>query len=438
VSETLVRVRDLTKRYRVYRTPWHRLLEWLTVGRVLTHENVWALRKVSFEVRRGECLGIVGPNGAGKTTLLKMLARVTYPTSGTFEITGHVVSLLELGTGFHPELSGVENVLNSARLVGLPEEYVRARLPAIIEFADIGEFIHRPLKTYSAGMSVRLAFSLFAHVEPDVYIVDEAFAVGDIFFQQKCFRKFSELKEKGAAILFVSHDAHAILRYCERVVILQRGELVYLGDPVDAMNRYFALGAEPVVARLPNGGEDSPRLRETVAGSPSERVEGVRRGNRLIEITEARFVDELGRPITHGVFGERVTLEIRAHAHADIDDLTFGFQITDRLNTVIFGQTAYMAVRKHFTARHGETFFAAFGLTLSVAEGVYSVAVFATDCQLELAGAIYDWLEGYLVLEVGRPTWREFHGVASLPTTVYLQSDERGELYGTRGAHGTT
>ena len=181
-------------------------------------------------MKRGECVGIIGVNGAGKTTLLKILSRALYPTTGEFEVKGRLVSLLELGTGFHPELTGRQNIFQSARLLGFPEAEVRDRLPAILDFAQIGEFIDRPVKQYSSGMFVRLAFSLFAHLEPDVYIVDEALSVGDVFFQQKCFERFRELRDRGCTILLVSHDMEAITHLCDRAILLHAGKCASDGD----------------------------------------------------------------------------------------------------------------------------------------------------------------------------------------------------------------
>jgi ABC-type polysaccharide/polyol phosphate transport system ATPase subunit len=190
MSEVVVSVRDLSKRFKLYASPWGRLLEWISFGRLRCHEEFWALRDVSFEVPRGECLGIIGVNGAGKSTLLKILSRALYPTAGSFEVRGRLVSLLELGTGFQLDLTGRQNLFQSAQLLGFPEAYIRERLKAILEFAQIGEFIDRPVRQYSSGMFVRLAFSLFANLDPDVYIVDESLSVGDVFFQQRCFHRF--------------------------------------------------------------------------------------------------------------------------------------------------------------------------------------------------------------------------------------------------------
>ena len=257
--EVVVSVCELGKRFKLYARPGDRVLEWISLGHLRRHEEFWALHDVSFEVRSGECLGIIGVNGAGKSTLLKILSRALYPSAGRFEVRGRVVSLLELGTGFQPDLTGRQNVFQSAQLLGFPEGYVRDRLAAILDFAQIGEFIDQPVRQYSSGMFVRLAFSLFAHLDPDVYIVDEALSVGDVFFQQRCFRRFRELRERGCTILFVSHDMEAVTHLCDRVILLSGGKLAADGDPVTVVHDYFALSGQAYAAALPEPALALPR-----------------------------------------------------------------------------------------------------------------------------------------------------------------------------------
>ena len=216
----MITVNSLSKRFKLYANPWHRGLEWAMFGRKTLHQEFWALRDISFEVSTGECLGIIGPNGAGKSTLLKILTRALYPTAGTFSILGRVLSLLELGTGFNPELTGRENLYNSVHLLGLPREYLEDRIGDIQAFAGLGDFFDRPVKIYSSGMHVRLAFSLFIFLKPEVLIIDETLSVGDIFFQQKSFAKMREIITGGTTCLFVSHDTAAVQNLCRRAILL--------------------------------------------------------------------------------------------------------------------------------------------------------------------------------------------------------------------------
>ena len=196
-------VEEISKKFKLYEYPWQRALEWMTLSRVVKHEEFWALKEISFKVKEGECFGIIGANGAGKSTLLKILSRTLYPTTGNIVTKGRVLSLLELGTGFSAELTGRQNLYNSSSLIGLPKEYVDSRVGDILAFAELGDFIDRPIKIYSSGMLVRLAFSMFIFLEPDILIIDEALSVGDVFFQQKCFVKIRGFKLR----IFFNHFA---------------------------------------------------------------------------------------------------------------------------------------------------------------------------------------------------------------------------------------
>jgi ABC-type polysaccharide/polyol phosphate transport system ATPase subunit len=348
VSDAVISVRDLSKRFKLYRDPWDRVVEWLTLGRVVRHESFWALQGINLEVKRGECVGIIGVNGAGKTTLLKILSRALYPTTGQFEVKGRVVSLLELGTGFHPELTGRQNIFQSARLLGFPEQYVRAGLPAILDFAGIGEFIDRPVKQYSSGMFVRLAFSLFAHLEPDVYIVDEALSVGDIFFQQKCFERFRELRRQGCTILLVSHDTEAITHLCDRAILLSGGKLASDGDAAMVVHDYFALMGQSMAAagaaRATGLGEvggtatglgDVPEaVRQQLDGPlPGLHAEA---GNRATEIVGFAVSDPKGEPGWIGPSGETRHFWYLIEGREPVEDLNVGIHFYDRRGILVY------------------------------------------------------------------------------------------------------
>jgi ABC-type polysaccharide/polyol phosphate transport system ATPase subunit len=241
MNDVVVKVNDLSKRFKIYSNPWARALEWVSRGRKNCHEDFWALQDISFQVRRGECLGIIGPNGAGKSTLLKILTRSLYPTKGTFCIDGNLLSLLELGTGFNQELTGRQNIYRSCQLLGFPESYISGRIRDIEEFSDIGEFFDRPIKMYSSGMYFRLAFSMFVFLKPEVLVVDEGLAVGDIFFQQKCYSRMEALITQGTTLLLVTHDISVVSQFCSLTMVLDRGRCVFFGDPITAIRKYLAL-----------------------------------------------------------------------------------------------------------------------------------------------------------------------------------------------------
>jgi lipopolysaccharide transport system ATP-binding protein len=241
MTDIAIQVNNLGKRFKIYTNPSARALEWVSYGRKIYHQDFWALRDVSFEVKRGECLGVIGPNGAGKSTLLKILTRSLYPTTGTFQMRGNVLSLLELGTGFNPELTGRQNIYRSSQLLGFPKDYVSERIQEMQEFAEIGEFFDRPIKIYSTGMYIRLAFSMFVFLKPEVLIVDEGLAVGDIFFQQKCYRRLENLIAQGTTLLLVTHDITAVSQFCSSTIVLDHGLSIFHGDPITAIRKYLGL-----------------------------------------------------------------------------------------------------------------------------------------------------------------------------------------------------
>ncbi|XZH10407.1 ABC transporter ATP-binding protein [Clostridium perfringens] len=238
-----IRVKDLTKKYKLYQKKSERLAN--AFGKEKNIKEFYALKGVSFEISKGECVGIIGHNGAGKSTLLKLLTGVAFPTSGEIEINGRLASMLELGSGFNPELTGMENIYFNGSLNGLTKEEIDGKLKDILEFADIGNFIEQPVKNYSSGMFARLAFAVAINVDPDILIVDEILSVGDVGFQVKCMEKFNEFKKKGKTILYVSHGLGTVKKFCDRAIWLQKGEVVDDGNSVIVVERYYNLNFNP-------------------------------------------------------------------------------------------------------------------------------------------------------------------------------------------------
>ena len=224
--------------YKLYENPMDRLKESLGLTRKKRYKEHYALNNVSFQVKKGETVGIIGTNGSGKSTILKIITGVLNPTQGEVVVDGRISALLELGAGFNGEYSGIENVYLNGQMIGFSKEEIDAKLQDILDFADIGDFIHQPVKTYSSGMFVRLAFAVAINIDPEILIVDEALSVGDVFFQAKCYRKFEEFKEMGKTILFVSHDLSSIGKYCDRVVLLNKGDKLAEGDAKEMVNLY--------------------------------------------------------------------------------------------------------------------------------------------------------------------------------------------------------
>lgn len=366
LADEVIRVRGLGKCYETYAAPHHRLLDLLWRRAVPRAKAFWSLRDLSFSVRRGEAIGVVGRNGAGKSTLLQLLCGTLEPTEGEVEVRGRIAALLELGAGFNPEFTGIENVYLNAAILGLSRAQIDARLADILAFADIGDFVHEPVKNYSSGMFLRLAFSVVAHVDADVLIVDEALAVGDAVFAQKCMRFLRDFRKRGV-LLLVSHDLPSVTSLCDRALWLEQGVLRMGGSAKDVTEAYMeAVYAErqeisPGQAQKATNGNDGlagrgeifahdarrdllvhSRLRNDVQAIPFE-AEARGFGTGQVRVDWVGIRDHAQRPLAWLVGGEEVTLEIRFHALVQASELIVGFMLKDRLGQILFGENTYLA-----------------------------------------------------------------------------------------------
>lgn len=260
MEEYAIRVKDVSKMYKLYDRNRDRMMDALGIGKKIRYKEHYALNHLSFDINRGETVGIIGTNGAGKSTILKIITGVLNSTDGEVEINGRISALLELGAGFNPEYNGIENVYLNGTMMGFTREEIDERMDAILEFADIGEFIYQPVKSYSSGMFVRLAFAVAINIDPEILIVDEALSVGDVFFQAKCYQKFEEFKRAGKTILFVSHDLGSVSRYCDRVILLNKGEKMDEGSPKEIINLYKKL----VTSSSKKEGEEESKLKTSI------------------------------------------------------------------------------------------------------------------------------------------------------------------------------
>jgi len=429
--EPMITVDNLSKKFKIYESPCHRALEWATFGRKQCHQEFWALRDISFEVERGECFGIIGANGAGKTTLLKLLTRTLYPTCGTFEIWGRVLSLLELGTGFNPELTGRQNLYNSAYLLGLPGEYLEGRIADIEAFAELGDFFDRFVKLYSSGMYVRLAFSMFVFLNPEVLIIDEALSVGDVFFQQKCFSKMREIISGGATCLFVSHDTAAVQNLCRRAILLNQGEIAFCGDVKEAVSRYFgAMGSCP-------GAGMQLSAEETVPSEPADNLmssdeiishnilvnSANHHGAGGLEIFAARVTNSEGRDTMHVNMMEILTFHLLLKANKDIGDPSAGIHLFDRLGNIVFAAGTRQLNHRLVDLSAGQELIVWIDLKLNVQPGEYAFSLGASmpsaDCGPNM-GCILDRHEllGPIVVVANPAKTYPFYGIARLPMKV--------------------
>lgn len=337
-----IQVNNVTKVYKLYDKPLDRLKEALSVTRRSCHREYYALNGVSFDVKKGETVGLIGVNGAGKSTMLKIITGVLTPSSGSVEINGRVSALLELGAGFNNEYTGLENIYLNGTMMGYSRAEVERRLDDILSFADIGDFIHQPVKTYSSGMFVRLAFAVAINIDPEILIVDEALSVGDVFFQAKCYRKFEEFKEQGKTILFVSHSLSSINKYCDRVILLNKGQKEAEGSAPEMIDLFKKIlvnqNVEPEEENdadiLKDESEESTdSWQSKLALNPVQNSYGDGRA----EIVDFALIDNKGRITNTIEKGSRFKIKIRVRFTEHIEEPIFAFTIVDLQGTDVSG-----------------------------------------------------------------------------------------------------
>lgn len=414
---TALRVEGVAKQYRIYERPSDRLVESLTRGRVKRHREFWALRDVSFEVEKGTTTGIVGPNGSGKSTLLQIVTGTLEPTHGRVLVEGRVAALLELGAGFNPEFTGLENVYMNAALMGFSRRETNGRLKEIERFAEIGDFLHQPVKTYSSGMYVRLAFAIAVNTDPDVLVVDEALSVGDTIFQHRCVRRIREMQEAGTTILFVSHESTLVRALCSRAIFLNAGRMLADGEPMDVLNRYQRLimareeaydeGAAPDTA---NAQDESAadRTSTTAAVGRAPLTYTYRHGNRDAEIVSAELVNARGEQVELVDSGDAVVVRMKILFHRDVAHPVCGFMIRNRHGINVYGTNTEQRGLALGAARAGEVIEAEFAFDCWLGQEHYFVSVAAHSPE----GVAFDWMDGVIFFRVACPV--EMEGLANL------------------------
>lgn len=396
-----VTITGLGKAYRHYSHPGGRLLEWLGAGP--HHSLKWILRNINLNVGAGESVGLIGRNGAGKSTLLKLITGVSMPTEGSARLQGRVASLLELGLGFHAEFTGRQNVYMQGFLQGFDREQIDALMPTITEFAEIGDYIDRPVRIYSSGMQVRLAFSIATAVSPDILIVDEALSVGDAYFQHKCFNRIRDYRAMGTTLLFVSHDPGAVKTLCDRAVLIDGGSIVLDGDPADVLDYYNAMIA-------PADADHAIR-----AGTPDG--SGTRSGNGAVRIVSADMLCD-GASMRATLAGKATCIQVRLQANQPMDDFTLGLLIKDRLGNDVFGTNTHHMAHQLGPVAKGEIRDIQFDFPcLALGPGHYSVTLAAHASAEHLAGN-YDWWERALVFQVLPSTGVHTIGICHMPVSV--------------------
>jgi len=398
----------LGKSYRRYARPWHRLCEWAAGGRLVWHETFWALRGITFSVGSGESVGIIGLNGAGKSTLLKILTGTTQPTEGQVQLGGRAAALLELGMGFHPDFSGRQNVMMAGQLMGLPVREIARLIPDIEAFAEIGEYIDQPIRTYSTGMGVRLAFSVATAARPEVLIVDETLSVGDAYFQHKCIRRIKEFQEAGTTILFVSHDPTAVKTLCGRALLLDGGRLIQDGPPDLVLDHYNALIAKR---------EANQEILQAEAASGRMTT---RSGTFEARIAAIDLLDADGRPARAFAVGERARIRARVEFTSALVAPTVGILIRDRVGNDVFGTNSFHLAPIEGTYEPGEEMTVDFDIQLNLGVGGYTLTAAVHSDATHLVNN-YDWWDKVIGFQILPGPAPPFIGSAWLPVRLHVE-----------------
>ena len=425
-----VEFRRVSKAYPIYPSPNARLKELICLNRISFHTDFWALKDISFDIQRGETFCVIGENGSGKSTLLQIVAGILTPTSGTVDVKGRVAALLELGSGFNPEFSGRDNVYLNAAILGFSRAEMDKKFRQIEEFAEIGEFIDQPVKTYSSGMAIRLGFSVAIHVDPEVLIVDEALAVGDIYFRQRCMRKVHELRDRGVTILFVSHDVGDVKAIGDRVMWLDRGEIRELGDPEQVVTKYLAAMTEKDAAYL-HVKEHPTALRDSGPFRAPEIVTHIpnidhRFGDSRAEVLGIAIQDAYGAPLPLLEPDTSIVIRISVRAIEPIASPVIGFIVRNHMGLDFAGtNTAREAVEVPAMSA-GDIYTADFHVHLPhLYPSCFSFSPAIADGTLH-SYTICDWIDNAITLQMsatGQPVYGHLH----LPCRVELNRATQAE-----------
>lgn len=398
----MIHVENISKRFKLYKSPADRLKEILL--RRSYHTDFQSLQDVSLHVNDGETLGIIGPNGAGKSTLLKVLSGIIIPDSGTISISGKVTGLLELGTGFNGEMTGLQNIYMNGLLIGMTKEEIDERLEAIIEFTELGSFIDNSIKTYSSGMVMRLAFAIAYHAEPSCFLVDEALSVGDAHFQQKCMKAIKGFKERGGSIIFVSHDMNAIKMLCDKAILLSHGKTIDDGEPEKVVNAYNYL-----LARLDDDETAHKMLEEKSAKTDY--------GTMEIKITDVEVIGENSKSSTVSS-GEKTTISVYFKSHINAENITIGIAIRDKYGQDIFGTNTYhhhivtkLQIEREYVCN--------FVIDMNIGPGKYTItaAIHTNEAHLD---SCFNWMDRAVDFEVAGVVGPLFNGLARLSPVISI------------------
>ena len=403
-NELAISVKDVTKVYKLYDKPIDRLKETLSLTHKQYHKKFYALKGLSFDVKKGETVGIIGTNGSGKSTILKIITGVLSPTTGSVKVSGVISALLELGAGFNMDYTGIENIYMNGTMMGFSKEEMDKKLSAILEFADIGDFVYQPVKTYSSGMFVRLAFALAINVEPEILIVDEALSVGDVFFQAKCYKKMESMMKQGTTILMVTHDMGSIIKYCSKVVLLNKGELIAQGNAGDMVDLY-----KKILAGQFEKLDEESKTEDRSAGTP----DGVKKsgsfglmkseltlnpsvteyGDGRAQIVDFGLIDKKGSVSSLLIKGEEFTIKEIIKFNTNIEMPIFTYTIKDKKGTELTGTNTMFEGCDIKPVKAGDTYEVEFVQRMNLQGGEYLLSMSCTgyeDGQHVVYHRLYD------------------------------------------------
>ena len=442
-------LKNVSKCYKQYARPVDRLKEIFLLGKSRAKE-FWALRDINLEVFKGETLGIIGQNGSGKSTLLQIIAGTLMPTMGEIHVNGRVSALLELGSGFNPEFTGQQNVFFNGQILGLSRGQIEARFDDIAAFAEIGDFINQPVKTYSSGMIVRLAFAVVANTEPNILIVDEALAVGDAKFQARCMKRIRQLKEQGVTILFVSHDSSSVKMLCQRAALMSHGRMLEIGEPKEVVNHYIAIISSDTteiddIAKIadpenygrteekPSNELDKTEVDETqIAVSENHGRTGEisvdetkyffdsppnflhRHGNQMVVIHNVKITNLDKKEINNIETGGHFKIKVLLQAKADVSDLVVGISIRNLMGLVIYGTNTKLINIQLPILNQGQNLVVNFQVPCYFNRGIYTVTVGIHSEE----GLSYDWIDDIVVFEVNNSN--NCDGIVDLKSIVEI------------------
>lgn len=383
-----LRVEGVGKAYRVWRSEWLRAARWFGVP-TRPREETWVLRDVSFSIAPGEAVGVIGQNGAGKSTLLKLITGTAQPTEGQVTRTGRVAAILELGMGFNPDLTGRQNAFHSAGLMGYSQEQIAQAMKGIEEFAEVGDYFDQPVRTYSSGMQVRVAFAVATAFTPDLLIVDEALAVGDSYFQHKSFDRMRRFRAEGTSIMLVSHSPGDVKALCDRVILLDKGRVLKDGAPDEVIDYYNAL-----IARKENEQLTVEQRRDKSGWVMT------RSGSGKVVARQLRLVDaQTGDDVALATVGQRLRLVLEAQAYDPVPSLVLGFMLRDKQGHVVWGSNTWHTGQVQRDIRPGECVRYTLDFTCRLGPGSYSVSPALVSTETHLVDN-YEWVDNLLVFEV--------------------------------------